>query len=85
MEAEHRSNTLINLLATTKLVLYTVLEFLTPQDLWELYLSVKESKHESLLTLQAILEAYLYIRQHMTSTDRSYYFGVYDHPKFRAI
>lgn len=85
MEAEHRSNTLINLLATTKLVLYTVLEFLTPQELWDLLVSVKGSNHESLLSLQAILEAYLYIRQHMTSTDRSYYFGVYDCPKFRGI
>lgn len=40
MEAEQKSDSMINFLATTKLVLYTVLEFLNEEDLKNLYVSL---------------------------------------------
>lgn len=85
MEAERKNHSLIDFLATTKLVLYTVLEFLNDDDLKMLYASVWRAGANKHAAISQLIEAYLYIRAYMMGTDRSYYFLVYDNPRFRAI
>jgi hypothetical protein len=47
LEAIEKTSSLINTLATTKLVLYTVLEFLNTDDLVNLHTSLKALKKNS--------------------------------------
>lgn len=85
MEPTEKKQPIINLLVATKLVFYTVLEFLDTSDLSDLYMSVKGASNSNHASLVAILQSYLYIRLHMMSTDRSYYFFVYENSRFRKI
>lgn len=85
MEPMEKKQPIINLLVATKLVFYTVLEFLDSTDLSHLYISFKGSSNTNHASLVAILQSYLYIRLNMISTDRSYYFFVYENKRFRNI
>jgi hypothetical protein len=79
------SKPIINLLVATKLVLYTVLEYLDPCTLKNLYISVKSEADSKYVSLAAVLQSYLYIRLHMINTDRTYYYFVYDNSRFQNI
>jgi hypothetical protein len=55
LEAIEKTNTLIYILTATKLVLYTVLEFLNTDDLVNLHASLKATKKNEYSNLEAII------------------------------
>lgn len=77
MESSSRNSVFLDSLTNLKLVLYTVLEYLDPEDLKNLYTSVAKAGKNNSKNLEGILQAYLYIRLHLNYTDRSYYYAVY--------
>jgi hypothetical protein len=55
LEAIEKTNTLVNILTATKLVLYTVLEFLNTDDLVNLHAILKATKKNEYSNLEAII------------------------------